>query len=352
MVEQARFTADVVVLGGGPAGMCAAIAAARAGAKTILVEQGGSCGGMATQGLVGPFMTCYDRKGERMIIRGLFAEIVDRMVAKGGALHPSQVRAGTPYTSWITVGHDHVTPYEPECLKLVVDELLTEAGVQVLYHTQFLRPILSGHTLTAKVLEVFAQDRAVYDAADAFVDAGDYVTSQLAGEMCFSLPMAAAKAFWCKESGYPDAAFFGAIDPALADMPQQHVHHQMRLLRDILRQRGQRRLYLRSQRKIIETKHGNVVRHPEAQLGERLHQLNRRLIGGAEKGGGAVGQRHDFAEGLRREQRFPVMQDEIIVQLHATLCQTGPEALQPVTVYIAFVNVIAQKAYAPVSHSD
>ena len=94
MVEQARFVADVVVLGGGPAGMCAAIAAARAGAKTILVEQGGSCGGMATQGLVGPFMTCYDRKGERMMIRGLFAEIVDRMVAKGGALHPSQVRAG------------------------------------------------------------------------------------------------------------------------------------------------------------------------------------------------------------------------------------------------------------------
>lgn len=149
MVEQTRFVADVVVLGGGPAGMCAAIAAARAGAKTILVEQGGSCGGMATQGLVGPFMTCYDRKGERMIIRGLFAESVDRMVAKGGALHPSQVRAGTPYTSWITVGHDHVTPYEPECLKLVVDELLTEAGVQVLYHTQFLRPILSGNTLTA-----------------------------------------------------------------------------------------------------------------------------------------------------------------------------------------------------------
>lgn len=46
------------------------------------------------------------------------------------------------------------------------------------------------------------------------------------------------------------------------------------------------------------------------------------------------------------------MQDEIVGQLHAAFGQTGPEALQPVTVYIAFVNVIAQKAYAPVSHSD
>ena len=72
-----EISADVIVVGGGPAGMCAAIAAAREGVRVVLVEQGGSCGGMATQGMVGPFMTCYDRKGETMIIRGLFEEIVD-----------------------------------------------------------------------------------------------------------------------------------------------------------------------------------------------------------------------------------------------------------------------------------
>ena len=140
--------ADVVVVGGGPAGMCAAIAAAREGVRVILVEQGGSCGGMATRGLVGPFMTCYDRKGETMIIRGLFEEIVNRMVARGYAIHPSEVHAGTAFTSWIVVGHAHVTPFEPEGLKLVMDEMLQEAGVQILYHTDFLRPILSGKTLT------------------------------------------------------------------------------------------------------------------------------------------------------------------------------------------------------------
>ena len=112
--------------------MCAAIAAAREGVQVVLVEQGGSCGGMATQGMVGPFMTCYDRKGETMIIRGLFEEIVDRMVERGYAIHPSGVRAGTGFTSWIVHGHDHVTPYEPEGLKLVIDEMLEEAGVHIL----------------------------------------------------------------------------------------------------------------------------------------------------------------------------------------------------------------------------
>ena len=49
---------DVLVAGGGPAGVCAAIAAARNGAKTLVVERGNCLGGMATRGLVGPFMTC------------------------------------------------------------------------------------------------------------------------------------------------------------------------------------------------------------------------------------------------------------------------------------------------------
>lgn len=139
---------DVIVVGGGPAGMCAAIAAAREGVRVVLVEQSGSCGGMATQGMVGPFMTCYDSKGETMIIRGLFEEIVDRMVKRGYAIHPSEVRAGTGFTSWIVVGHDHVTPYEPEGLKLVIDEMLEEAGVRILYHTSFLQPVLAENTLT------------------------------------------------------------------------------------------------------------------------------------------------------------------------------------------------------------
>ena len=133
---------DVIVVGGGPAGVCAAISAARKGMKTLIVEQNGFCGGMATAGLVGPFMTCYDSTGETMIIRGLFEEIVDRLVEREAAIHPKDVMGGTAFTSWIKIGHDHVTPFESEGLKLVFDEMLGEAGVDILYHTTFLEPIL------------------------------------------------------------------------------------------------------------------------------------------------------------------------------------------------------------------
>ena len=128
---------DVLVCGGGPAGLCAAVAAARGGADTMLIEQNGFCGGMATAGLVAPFMTCYDSGGGEMLIRGMFEEIVNRLIAKGGAIHPSKIPAPSSFTSYITVGHIHVTPFRAETLKLVADEMLAEAGVKVLYHTSF-----------------------------------------------------------------------------------------------------------------------------------------------------------------------------------------------------------------------
>ena len=146
---------DVIVVGGGPAGVCAAISAARQGVKTLLVEQNGYCGGMATAGLVGPFMTCYDSSGETMIIKGLFEEIVERLVEKDFAIHPKDVMGGTAFTSWIKIGHDHVTPFESEGLKLVLDEMLSEAGVEILYHTSFLEPILEESKITG--IKVFSK---------------------------------------------------------------------------------------------------------------------------------------------------------------------------------------------------
>ena len=139
---RADYLTDVLVVGGGPAGVCAAISAARNGAKVMVVEQSGMLGGMATQGLVGPFMTCYDKAGEKMIIRGLFEEIVERLVARGGALHPKGVFGNGPYSAWIPKGHDHVTPFDPEELKVLLDEMCAEAGVKVLLHTTFVEPIV------------------------------------------------------------------------------------------------------------------------------------------------------------------------------------------------------------------
>ena len=89
---QVAQEAEVIVVGGGPAGIAAAIASARNGAKTVLVEQYGFLGGMATAGLVGPFMTSYGIDGQEPIIEGIFRELVDRMVATGAAIDPAGVK--------------------------------------------------------------------------------------------------------------------------------------------------------------------------------------------------------------------------------------------------------------------
>ena len=172
---RADYSTDVLVVGGGPAGVCAAISAARNGAKVLVVEQSGMLGGMATQGLVGPFMTCYDKAGERMIIRGLFEEIVERLVARGGALHPKGVFGNGPYSAWISKGHDHVTPFDPEELKVLLDEMCAAAGVRVLLHTTFVDPILKDGRAAGARLFGKGGFRSV--AAKVVVDAtgdGDY----------------------------------------------------------------------------------------------------------------------------------------------------------------------------------
>ncbi len=143
--------ADVLVVGGGPSGLCAAIASARTGAKTTLIEQNGFCGGMATAGLVAPFMTCYDSGGNTMLICGLFEEIVNRLIETGDAIHPSKIETSSAFTSYITAGHIHVTPFKAEGLKLLADRMLKETGVDVHYHTSFVDAIVN-HERIEKVI--------------------------------------------------------------------------------------------------------------------------------------------------------------------------------------------------------
>ncbi|MDR0901304.1 MAG: FAD-dependent oxidoreductase [Opitutaceae bacterium] len=147
-----KLDADVLVVGGGPSGLCAAVAAARNGAKTVLIEQAGCAGGMATTGLVGPFMTCYNKSQDKMIIKGLFQEVVERLVKRNGAIHPSLVDAPSGFSSWITIGHKHLTPFDPEKLKLVADEMLRDAGVTVLFHTAFAKTLKTNGSLSGIVI--------------------------------------------------------------------------------------------------------------------------------------------------------------------------------------------------------
>lgn len=130
------FHTDVLVVGGGPAGFAAAVASARNGVDTLLLERAAMLGGMATAGLAGPFMTCYDNDGEEQIVKGIFDELCRRTEARGGAIHPSKVEGMTSFSSYYWASHRHVTPFQSEVLAVVMDEMLLESGAQVLFNVQ------------------------------------------------------------------------------------------------------------------------------------------------------------------------------------------------------------------------
>lgn len=135
---------DVLVVGGGPSGLSAAVAAQRLGVRVSLVERYGFLGGNLTAGLVGPCMTSYSLDGGEQLIRGVYEEFVQRMMAIGGALHPSTIPAGSAYCGFIVYGHDKVTPFEPEAAKVVAQRMCVEAGVELLLHTMVVDAIVDG----------------------------------------------------------------------------------------------------------------------------------------------------------------------------------------------------------------
>ena len=144
---------EVLVVGGGPSGIAAALAAARNGAATTLIERYGSLGGNLTSGLVGPCMTSYSLDGKQQLIKGIFEEMILRMETTGDAIHPSKVPASSPYCGFIEYGHDKVTPFEPEAVKRVAMEMMLEAGVTVRLHTSFADTIVE-HGRVAGIVTV------------------------------------------------------------------------------------------------------------------------------------------------------------------------------------------------------
>ncbi len=178
-----KYEYDVAVIGGGPAGFAAAVAAARNGARTILVEQNGSCGGMATAGLVAPFMTSYNKSGDKMIIRGIFEEVIKRLLSEGGAIHPEECRSGDQITGYHFRGHDHCTAFDAEALKRVIDDMLTEANVKILYHTTFVEPLMDENTVNGVI--ILSKDGLSAIKARIVIDAsGDADVAYRAGVEC------------------------------------------------------------------------------------------------------------------------------------------------------------------------
>ncbi|MFC0532033.1 FAD-dependent oxidoreductase [Phytohabitans kaempferiae] len=150
-IKAARAHHDVVVVGGGPAGIAAAVAAARQGVSVALLERFGALGGNLTSGLVGPCMTSFDADGSTQVITGIFDEFVRRMEAMGGAIHPSRTHAGDAYAGFIVYGHDKVTPFEPEAAKFAATDLCREAGVEVSLQTAAADAELTGDRVTGVI---------------------------------------------------------------------------------------------------------------------------------------------------------------------------------------------------------
>jgi len=133
---------DVLVCGGGPAGTAAAMAAARQGAKTMLIEQHGSLGGVATNALVGVWLGSYSRDGAYPVIGGIFSEIVERLVAAGGAIPAAADGFGSRHIGFAD-WHSRTIPFDFEICKQVCDQVAIEAGVNLRYFTTFVAPQLS-----------------------------------------------------------------------------------------------------------------------------------------------------------------------------------------------------------------
>ncbi len=194
--------ADVVVVGGGPGGIGAAIAAARTGADTVLVERYGHLGGMTTGGLVTIIPNLSNINGEQQIA-GLCQELVDRLDAREATHYPKKADWGTSdekkvnyyidaNLSFFYVRDDlntgqrrvlYTALVDPEILKCELNNMMEEAGVKLYLHSWGTRPIMDGNTVKGVFIESKSGRQAIL--GKVVIDStGDGDLLQPAGAEC------------------------------------------------------------------------------------------------------------------------------------------------------------------------
>lgn len=165
-----EISCDVLVVGGGVTGVAAGIAAARSGARTVLLEPRSFVGGNATTGLcLHSFLT----KDRRQVVFGIAQEIVDRLIEMGGAV------GHIPYDGFVSA----VTPVDGDLFRHAATEMLVEAGVQIVYGAT----VVGAHVDNGRIESLSVAMKGGVREADArvVIDAtGDADIAALAGVPC------------------------------------------------------------------------------------------------------------------------------------------------------------------------
>ena len=161
---------DVVVAGGGTAGVVAALAAARHGARTVLVEAKGYTGGTVVEGGTAlhsfyNLWKAFPGVEKRQVVRGIAQEIVDRLIRAGGTTGHVEMSVGYDYDSVCTA-------IDTEIYKLITLEMLGEAGVTLYLNTLLVDAIVEEGWVRGVIAESRSGREAVY--AHTFVDCTGY----------------------------------------------------------------------------------------------------------------------------------------------------------------------------------
>ena len=170
---QDRNDYNVIVAGGGLTGVAAAVASARGGARTLLIERYGCLGGMATVGHVNPFMPYYQAERAapgQEVVRGIFLEMLERLKKESNVLIELRKSDGSRgddpgHKPRLWPGN---TAFDTEVLKWILDEIVLESGADLRLHTFITNASMENNTI--KRIDTESKSGRQSFSADVFID--------------------------------------------------------------------------------------------------------------------------------------------------------------------------------------